>query len=171
MDTTTAQRREAGTRRIEDRLAPAEAARLDAAARSHYRRAYVFATRTGCARGATSIRRRCLQPALERANERLRALDVQRLPHLTPHSLRRTFASLLYALDKSPAHVMAQMGHSSPALALAVYAKAMRLGPGDKARLKALVEGREWAPAGSSAAGEAEPAADHAESESPQTAL
>jgi integrase len=91
--------------------------------------AFVFATSTGRAQGATNIRRRCLRPAAERANERLRASGAQRLPHLTPHSMRRTYATVLYALGKSPAYVMAQMGHTSPNLALAIYAKAMNLRP------------------------------------------
>jgi integrase len=44
---------------------------------------------------------------------------------LAPHSLRGTYASLLYALGESPAYVMAHMGHTSPNLALAIYARAM----------------------------------------------
>jgi hypothetical protein len=36
---------------------------------------------------------------------------------------------------------MAEMGHTSSALALRVYAEAMRLGDGEKAALRALVEG------------------------------
>ena len=41
------------------------------------------------------------------------------------HSLRRTFASLLYEAGASPAYVMSQMGHTSASLALEVYAKKM----------------------------------------------
>ena len=44
---------------------------------------------------------------------------------LTPHSLRRTFASVLYALGSTPPVVMAEMGHTDPKLALAIYAQAM----------------------------------------------
>jgi integrase len=44
---------------------------------------------------------------------------------VTNHTLRRTFASLFYEAGASPAYVMAQMGHSSSALALEVYARKM----------------------------------------------
>ena len=44
---------------------------------------------------------------------------------VTNHSLRRTFASLLYEAGASPAYVMAQMGHRSSQLALEVYARRM----------------------------------------------
>jgi hypothetical protein len=36
---------------------------------------------------------------------------------------------------------MAEMGHTDPALALAIYAHAMRRGPDEIARLRALVNG------------------------------
>lgn len=67
---------------------------------------------------------------------------------LTPHSLRRTFASLLYALGENPAVVMAEMGHTDPGLALAIYAQAMRRDEGEVERLQALVDGLDWADAG-----------------------
>jgi hypothetical protein len=41
---------------------------------------------------------------------------------------------------------MAQLGHTDPAFTLRVYAHAMRRDDGDKERLKALVDGRDWAP-------------------------
>lgn len=70
---------------------------------------------------------------------------------LTPHSLRRTFASLLYALGEAPPYVMRQMGHTSPHLALAVYAREMDRRDGEPERLRALVDGRDWALTGISA--------------------
>jgi integrase len=60
---------------------------------------------------------------------------------MTPHSLRRTFCSLLYALGEDPGVVMDEMGHTDPGLALRVYRQAMRRDEGEKARLGALVEG------------------------------
>ena len=60
---------------------------------------------------------------------------------LTPHSLRRTFASVLYAIGEDPPTVMAEMGHSSPALALRIDAQAMRRGDDERERLRALVDG------------------------------
>ena len=67
---------------------------------------------------------------------------------LTPHSLRRTFASLLYALGEAPPYVMRQMGHTSPNLSSRCNAREMDGRDGDPERLRALVEGREWAPSG-----------------------
>ena len=46
------------------------------------------------------------------------------------------------------------MGHTSPALALAIYAKCMDRRDGEPERLKALVKGEEWAPTGTSGATE-----------------
>jgi hypothetical protein len=69
--------------------------------------------------------------------------------------LRRTFASILYALGESPAEVMAQLGHTHPGLALRIYASAMRLDEGEKERLRALVDGADWAAMGSESDSEA----------------
>jgi hypothetical protein len=44
--------------------------------------------------------------------------------------------------------VMAQFGHTDAGFTLRVYAHAMRRDEGDKERLKALVERRDWAPMG-----------------------
>lgn len=79
---------------------------------------------------------------MKRADENLVAQELPPLPaKLTPHSLRRTFASLLYALGEDPGVVMDEMGHADPALALRVYRQAMRRGDDEKAALRCLVEG------------------------------
>ena len=69
---------------------------------------------------------------------------------VTAHKLRHTFASILFVRGEDPPYVMAQLGHTDPAFTLRVYAHAMRRGEGDKEALKALVEGRHWAPLGTS---------------------
>jgi len=69
---------------------------------------------------------------------------------VTNHSLRRTFASLLFEAGASPAYVMGQMGHTSSALALEVYSKMMSRERDTGVRLDALVRGAEWAPTGTS---------------------
>ena len=80
--------------------------------------------------------------AVGRADKRLEAKGLPPLPQgLTPHSLRRTFCSLLYALGEDPGVVMDEMGHTDPALALRVYRQAMRRGEDEQAQLRALVEG------------------------------
>ena len=67
---------------------------------------------------------------------------------MSAHKLRHTFASILYVRGEDPPYVMAQLGHTDAGFTLRVYAHAMRRDEGDKERLKALVEGRDWAPLG-----------------------
>jgi integrase len=110
--------------------------------------ALVFCTTTGHRLGTTNIRRRVLDKAVEHANTHLAADGLEPLPAgLTPHSLRRTFASLLFAIGETPPYVMAQMGHTTPNLTLAIYARQMDRRDGEPERLKALVAGRAWADA------------------------
>lgn len=104
---------------------------------------YVFATSTGGKLSPTNLRRRVLAPAVEAANETLVAAELTPLPErLSPHGLRRTFASVLYALGETPPRVMEQLGHATPQLALSIYAKAMTRREGEAERLAVLV-GRE----------------------------
>jgi integrase len=44
------------------------------------------------------------------------------LPRLTPPGLRRTFASVMYAIGEDPEAVMDDLGHNDPGLAMTVYA-------------------------------------------------
>jgi hypothetical protein len=62
--------------------------------------------------------------------------------------LRRTFASLLYALGEDPGIVMDEMGHADPGLALRIYRQSMRRGEDQKAKLRALIEGGQLAAIG-----------------------
>lgn len=60
--------------------------------------------------------------AVARANERHACEEQLLIPEqLSPHSLRRTFASLLYFRGENPVYVMHQMGHTDPKLALRIY--------------------------------------------------
>jgi integrase len=108
--------------------------------------ALVFGTAIGTRQTATNVRRRMLAKAAALADKQLAKDDAEPLPkHLTPHSLRRTFASLLFAIGETPSYVMAQMGHTTANLTLAIYARQMDRRDGEPERLRALVEGREWA--------------------------
>jgi integrase len=108
--------------------------------------AYVFATGRGGRMSDDNFRSRVLRAAVGRANENLERADLPPLPDkLTPHSLRRTFCSLLYALGEDPGTVMDELGHTDPALALRVYRQSMRRGEDEKAQMRALVEGGVWA--------------------------
>ena len=114
-------------------------ARIDPAADT-----LVFGTSTGRQNGPTNVRRRILAKAVERANAQLAKEEVEPLPDgLTPHSLRRTFASLLFALEETPPYVMEQMGHTTPNLTLTIYARQMNRRDGEYERLKALVSGED----------------------------
>ena len=84
--------------------------------------ALVFGSAAGRQQSPSNIRRRILTPAVDRANVALVKSGVEPMPGLTPHSLRRTFANLLFAIGKAPPYVMAQMGHTTAELTLAVYA-------------------------------------------------
>lgn len=101
----------------------------------------LFATAAGGRQSESNIRQRVLVKAVERANAKLAEAGEGSLPHLTPHSCRRTYGSIRYALGASPADVMAELGHTNPSLALAVYAQAMRMSDEERTRLRALVEG------------------------------
>ena len=105
----------------------------------------MFPTRTGRALTGENFRKRVLAPAAKGANDGLERLGQPPLPaRLTPHGLRHTFCSLLYALGEAPPVVMQEMGHTDPALALKVYAHTMRRGDKEKQQLRALIEGAEW---------------------------
>jgi integrase len=121
----------------------------------------VFGTSTGAAQSRTNVRRRILGPAVERANTALEFEGLESLPDgLTPHSLRRTFASILVALGEDPVYASGQLGHTDPTTTLRIYAREMARRDGERDRLRALVEGRDWASSGTGDA--ATPAAEDA---------
>lgn len=103
--------------------------------------AFVFGTSEGKRQSPSNVRNRTLAAAVRRANDRLEEAKEPPLPRLTPHSLRRTFASVLYALGEPPPVVMQEMGHTSPSVALAIYAQAMRRDEAENERLRELVHG------------------------------
>jgi hypothetical protein len=89
----------------------------------------VFSTLKGGRPSPNNIRSRVLKVAVERANKNLAKRKLAPLPErITPHSLRRTFASVLYALGEDPGIVMDEMGHTKP------RARAARLPPVDASR-------------------------------------
>ena len=105
----------------------------------------VFGTSTGGPQGATNVRRRVLAKAIEIANEKLAKAAVEPIPAtLTPHSLRRTAASIWFAVGETPPAVMAALGHRTAAVTLGIYAREMQRRDGEPERLRALVEGRDW---------------------------
>jgi integrase len=75
---------------------------------------------------------------------------------LTPHGLRRTFASVGYAIGEDPGMVMDEMGHTDEGLALSVYREAKRRDEGEREALRSLVEGAPMEGLGTSAQSEDE---------------
>jgi integrase len=68
----------------------------------------------------------------KRANERLAARGLVPLPEgLTPHSMRRTFISLLLAIGEDAPYVMGQVGDVDPKVTLSIYAQVMFRGEGE----------------------------------------
>jgi integrase len=137
---------DAGRRRVKIRGALRDELLAVRARRPIEQEGFVFPTRTGGRQGPDNVRSRVLGGALTRANKNLAEDELPPLPgKITPHSLRRTFCSLLYALGEDPGVVMDEMGHTDPGLALRVYRQAMRRGEDEKAALRALIEGADWA--------------------------
>jgi integrase len=107
-------------------------------------RRWVFPTRRGTLRDRNNV-----ATSIAKANEARADAGLPPIQDgVTNHTLRRTFASLLFEAGASPAYVMAQMGHSSSALALEVYARKMERQRDTGARMDALIRGADWAEMG-----------------------
>ena len=89
-----------------------------------------FPTRNGTRQHPDNVRARILAPIRERANEQLDAEGRLSIGHMTPHTLRRTFASILAVCDVPPRRAMYLMGHTDPTLTLAVYQQVLDMGKG-----------------------------------------
>jgi integrase len=132
--------------------------------------ALVFGTSSGRPDNRNNARRRIFGRAVERANQRLAEADRDPLPErLTPHSLRRTYASLLVASGEDPAYVMEQLGHTDAKLTLRIYAHTMRRKDGERERLHALVTGKSWPRLGTGAQSTPKPPAHRADPKKPKT--
>ncbi len=107
---------------------------------------FVFPTESGRRQDRNNARRRVVIKSVERASENLIGQGLNPLPEgITPHSLRRTFISLLLATGAEVPYVMRQVGHSDPKVTLSIYAQVMYRGEGERERLKAVVESTDWA--------------------------
>lgn len=86
----------------------------------------VFVTRTGKRQEVTNVDHR-LKTAIKAANKRLAKLGIEPIgERVSPHSLRRTYASLRFACGDDPIRVAEQGGWADPAYPMKVYAKAVR---------------------------------------------
>ena len=70
---------------------------------------------------------RRLKAAIRAANLRLAELDIEPISEqVSPHSLRRTFASVRFAVGDDLVYVAEQLGHEDGLFSARVYAKAVK---------------------------------------------
>jgi integrase len=89
-----------------------------------------FPTRNGTAQRPDNVRSRILAPVHARANEVLAQDGRLPIAHMTPHTLRRTFASILAATNVPPRRAMYLLGHTDAKLTLSVYQQVLDMGAG-----------------------------------------
>jgi integrase len=75
---------------------------------------------------ASNVRQRVLAKTLAEANALLRQRGVPEIVECTPHTLRRTYISLLLAAGCDPAYVQQQVGHTDPTLTLRIYQRLLK---------------------------------------------
>lgn len=98
-----------------------------------------FPTRNDTRQHPDNVRARILAPVRTRANELLEAERRLAIRLVTPHTLRRTFASILAVCDVPPRRAMYLMGHTDPTLTLAVYQQVLDMGKGSVETLEELL--------------------------------
>jgi integrase len=101
---------------------------LTQSAERRSRKGPAFLTRNGTRQQPDNIRSRLLAGVLERANELLADAGERPIGHMTPHTLRRTFASLLAEIGVSPRRAMYLLGHTDPKFTMRVYQQVLDLG-------------------------------------------
>jgi integrase len=89
-----------------------------------------FPTRNGTRQHPDNIRSRLIASVRERANELLAQREQPLIGHLTPHTLRRTFASILAEVGVPPRRAMYLLGHRDPTLTMRVYQQVLDMGGG-----------------------------------------
>ena len=113
----------------------------------------VFPTLTGRRDNLQNVRRYLLMPAIERANVKLGKVGIEPIGVVSPHGLRRTYASLRCAVGDDVAYTAAQLGHVDARFTLRTYTGAVkrreRLTPAERTAFDRAVE---WAQAGTNEA-------------------
>jgi integrase len=99
----------------------------------------IFPTRNARPNTPNNILHTVLQPVHAHANELLDARGLPPIAHLTPHTLRRTFASILGVCRVDTRRAVALMGHTDARMTLGVYAQLLKLGPGDVQALEDVI--------------------------------
>jgi integrase len=112
----------------------------------------VFVTRTGSRQTVTNVDHR-LKGAIKAANLRLEELEIERISdRVSPHSLRRTYASIRAAAGDHPVYIAEQLGHEDPGFTFRVYQRAVKRRERlSAAYRKAFDAALDWAAMGSGA--------------------
>ncbi|MGH2873109.1 MAG: tyrosine-type recombinase/integrase [Solirubrobacteraceae bacterium] len=87
---------------------------------------FVFATDRGRPRDKDSVRERVLGPVVIQANEIRQARGIAPLAKITPHTLRRTYISLMLEAGAPLPYVMDQVGHADSKTPLEIYAQVQK---------------------------------------------
>ena len=86
----------------------------------------VFPNRNGGRQTPSNVGRR-FKTVARRASVRLAQLGLDPIDKAaSPHSLRRLYASLRFALGDDPVYIADQLGHTDPTFSMKVYARAVR---------------------------------------------
>ena len=82
--------------------------------------------RAGSRQTVTTVDHR-IKAAIRAANRRLDELGIEPISErVTPHSLRRTYASLRAAAGDHPVYIAEQLGHEDPGFTFRVYQRAVK---------------------------------------------
>ena len=86
----------------------------------------VLVTRTGKRQTVTNVDHR-IKAAIKAANVELKRAGIEPISDkVTPHSLRRTYASVRAAVGDHPVYIAEQLGHEDPAFTFRVYQRAVK---------------------------------------------
>jgi integrase len=94
----------------------------------------LFETRTGTPQTPDNVRTRVIETVLQAANAKGAAIE-----HCTPHSLRRTFASLLAEIGVPPRRAMYLLGHTDAKFTMSVYQQVLDLDDDRLENLEAIL--------------------------------
>jgi hypothetical protein len=83
-----------------------------------------------------NVRARILAGVHARANDLLAERSERPIRHMTPHTLRRTFASIRAEVGVAPRREMYLLGHPDPRFTMGVFEQVFDAGPGPSSSSK-----------------------------------
>jgi integrase len=87
---------------------------------------HFFGGSSGGRRSVPRVRSGVLERSVQRANEQRRKAGLAELPAITPHSLRRTWATFAALAGRDQNWIADQIGHSTPHFTFSVYEQVHR---------------------------------------------